>query len=73
MSVPGLKPFIILTEADDENMNKNDDQEDIFKIEELKPQIDLNKIQYFSKSYHIGRIHLEQMDTLRSLHSTKQK
>jgi len=73
MSVFGLKPFIILRETDDESMDTNGDQENMYKTEELKPEIDLKKIQYFSKSYHIGRIPLEQIDTLRLLHRTKQK
>jgi len=73
MSVSGLKPFIILRETDAENMDTNGDQENMYKTEELKPEIDLNKIQYFSKSYHIGRIHLEQINILRLLHGTKQK
>ncbi|KAF0769921.1 Uncharacterized protein FWK35_00002694 [Aphis craccivora] len=73
MSVSGLKPFIILRETADENKDTNDDQENMYKTEELKPDIDLNKIQYFSKSYHIGRIHLEQINTLRLLNRTKQK
>lgn len=63
----------MLRETDDESMDTNGDQENMYKTEELKPEIDLNKIQYFSKSYHIGRIHLEQIDTLRLLHRTKQK
>lgn len=73
MSVSGLKPFIILRETANENKDTNNDQENMYKTEELKPEIDLNKIQYFSKSYHIGRIHLEQINTLRLLHRTKQK
>uniref|UniRef100_A0A2S2PEV1 Uncharacterized protein n=1 Tax=Schizaphis graminum TaxID=13262 RepID=A0A2S2PEV1_SCHGA len=64
MSVSGLKPFIILRETEDENRDTNGDQKDTYKAEELKSDIDLNKIQYFSKSYHIGRIHLEQINTL---------
>lgn len=60
MSVPELNHFIILRE--NENMYTNGDQEYnicSIKTEKLKPQIGLNKIQYFSKSYHIGCIHLE--------------
>jgi len=44
MSVPKLKPFIILRETETENMNTNGDREKMFKAEELKPQLDLNKI-----------------------------
>jgi hypothetical protein len=71
MSVSGLKPFIILRETEDENRDIDGDQKAMYKTEELKPEIDLNKIQYFSKSYHIGRIHLEQINTHRLLHRTK--
>jgi len=54
-------------------MDSNVDREDnMFKTEELKAQIDLNKVQYFSKSYHIGRIYLEQMNILVD-HFTEQK
>lgn len=50
MSVPRLTPFIILRETEDENMDTNGDREEMFKAEVFKPQIDLNKMQYFSKS-----------------------
>lgn len=75
MSVPGLSPFVILKETENETTEFDDDRKDTFKAEEDDvPPIDLNKIQYFSKSFHVGRIHMKPLNTITKLNNnTKQK
>lgn len=75
MSVPGLSPFVVLKETENETTEFDGDRKDTFKAEEGDaPAIDLNKIQYFSKSFHIGRIHLKPLDAITALNNNaKQK